>query len=84
MRDSSLRIEGTSSFENMLMQYFDDLDVVVYVCVDASQTRVLDADGKDITPADRVDRVNLQVTFEIVDERLLLSRSEPWPSASSC
>jgi hypothetical protein len=50
--------------------------VVVSVCLDSSQTRVLNADGEDVTPADRVSLTPVVVTLESLGSTFLIIDSE--------
>jgi len=49
--------------------------VQVLVCLDVSETTVLDAKGFDVTPPDRDLRVPLQVTLDESDHELMISES---------
>jgi len=76
--------------EATLQQYQDPMtgpaQVVVYLCLDISEARVVDDVGNDITPADRVDRVPLEVNF-VTNQRtetLLVDSSEPWTGEDFC
>jgi len=82
---------GNLTFDSIeLQQYEDSLSgparVVVYVCVDASETRVIDDEGKDVTSPDRRTRVPLEVTFETEErlQNLLIVASEVWSGEDFC
>lgn len=47
----------------------------ISVCIDASQTRVMDSGGTDVTPPDRDERLQVDVTVVPVSGTLLISRS---------
>lgn len=61
--------------------------VINRYCVDLTQARVLDATGVDRTPADRDDRVELQIVF-IADRpgstTLLVERTKLWDYLGRC
>jgi len=90
LADGGLRTEGTPVVESSQFQqrYEDENErevVVIYVCVDVGETRVLDEAGTDRTPPDR--KTNLGVEAEFVADSsgaLILRRSEPWNNDSFC
>ncbi|WP_448811147.1 hypothetical protein [Agromyces bauzanensis] len=63
----------------------DSADVVIYVCRDVSNVRVLDAAGTDVTPADRVARTPLVASLTTGGTRnLLVSGVELWSGEDFC
>ena len=88
LRDSGLRIVGSTTFEVLDLQrvdsYGEDLEVVFYACLDLSASRAVDADGVDVTPANREDRLMLEVLMRTVGGELplLLESDEQWPESS--
>lgn len=75
-----------------LQQVFVDEDgrstVVVYVCLDVSGIRLVDATGSDVTPEDRASFVGLEVELT-TDEvpggpGLLVNRSDQWTGSGIC
>lgn len=88
LRDSGLRIDGSSTFETQQLQSFVQNDglaeISFYVCWDGSGSRVLNEAGQDVTPPDRVDRLVLEVVMvtEPPSSDLLLSSDDQWPSSS--
>ena len=90
LRKGKLYLEGSSSFDTVeLQQYADDFaspaSIVLYLCLDVSQTRVVNANGVDVTPQ-RPERVPLEVGFETEDrsQALLLTSSESWTGDNFC
>ena len=82
-------VQGNTSFDSAVLQSLvqepDYSDVTIYLCADVSNNRVIDALGADVTPADRADRVPLEV--QLVSESgsgLKLERSDYWPDQSIC
>lgn len=57
--------------------------VVVYLCLDVTAVRLIDAAGADVTPVDRNDRLPLEVEFS-ADDVLLLARSAVWSGEDFC
>ncbi|WP_311259745.1 hypothetical protein [Microbacterium sp. WCS2018Hpa-9] len=49
--------------------------VTAFVCLDVSQTRVIDGEGADVTPSDRPTRLPLEVVFVGPRRELLISNS---------
>ncbi|WP_143740739.1 hypothetical protein [Microbacterium sp. SZ1] len=50
--------------------------VAARVCLDVAGTRVLDKSGADVTPADRLTRVLLDIEFITESDRLLIAKTE--------
>ena len=83
---------GSTSFRVTGLQGVHDdghggVSVGAYVCTNVSGTRFLDASGTDVTPADRVSRVSLEVTFKgtpPASSQLVLARNEPWSGTGVC
>ena len=53
-----------------------DATVSAVVCLDASETLVVDSDGNNVTPTDRPEVSTLAVTFSGTRDRLLIAQSE--------
>lgn len=91
-QERGLRTRGSSVVnETRLQQYLDDGDgtatVIVYICVDVSNVRVINSLGDDVTPSDRPKLSPLEVEFEANDKEPLemtISRSELWPGNDFC
>lgn len=66
-----------------LSQDGSDAQVTIYLCLDASQARLLDSTGTDVTPDDRPERAGFEVTLS-GSESLRVARSEPWAGESFC
>jgi hypothetical protein len=82
---SGRRSVGTTAVSSMTLQAVEAEVMSVYVCLDTRLSRVLDAEGIDVTPEDRPAIVDLELTFDIeTDGALVLARSEPWPTGSFC
>jgi hypothetical protein len=59
--------------------------VVIYVCRDVSDVRVIDATGNDVTPADRDERAPLVATLVSEEsEHLLVDQVELWAGKDFC
>lgn len=76
------RIIATSPITAILEQVSPK--VVLTVCLDSSDTRVLDAQGLDVTPFGLPSRYGLVVTFIENSGDLLISNSESAPEGFSC
>lgn len=83
-----LRTEGASKHDSLALQHYSEPGEVIldlYVCVDVTDIRVLDASGADITPAGRVNRVPLEISYVGSSaEDLKLDRSEAWSGDDFC
>ncbi|MDQ0893417.1 hypothetical protein [Agromyces ramosus] len=91
LRESGNRTSGTTAYDSMevLERHEDDgvARVTVYVCLDVTGVRVLDANGADATPEGRDERRALQAFFEsaaVGSEELLPSGSESWSGDDFC
>ena len=91
LRDDRLHSRGKLSFDRMtLQQYSDDLEspatISVYLCVVATGVRLFDVHEKDVTPANRDDRVPLVVSFKTEEREtnLLIESSELWTGTDFC
>jgi len=91
LRTDHLHSQGRLGFDGMtLQQYTDDLSnpatISVYVCVVATNARLLDEDDEDVTPVERDDRVPLEVTFQTEERQpsLLIRSSDLWTGADFC
>ena len=87
--DAGWHISGPSTFDSfVLQQHLEESDVatvVVYLCVDVSSARVLDASGTDVTPIGREDRVPLEVEVAFANsDSWLISRTERWGGDDFC
>jgi len=72
----------------VLQQYIESdgqAEVVVYVCLDVSGARILDASGADVTPVDRAPVIALEVVLTGDDPTsLLIADSQQWSSTDFC
>ena len=90
--DKKYVTRGESSYDTVSLQSNERLqdgqqEVVIYVCSDASDVRLLNQEGSDITPSDRPDRQPFELTFQtkIVGQLpLVLTRSELWSGTDFC
>ncbi|MBS1907737.1 MAG: hypothetical protein JST33_14495 [Actinobacteria bacterium] len=54
----------------------DATKVIATVCIDISETRVIGADGANMTPADRPSKAGFELTFSQTKSRLLILESK--------
>lgn len=80
MQARGTHLAGAVQLVSAELQSFSDEEVTIYACIDVAGARHVDQLGRDTTPPDRVDRLLLEVLL-VVDERLLISRTEPWPAS---
>jgi hypothetical protein len=88
---NSLRSSGTSSIDTVSLSQVTDRDggieVQLHLCHDVTATRILNANGDDVTPPDRQNRLPLEVEFESTEassNHLVVSSSELWPGDDFC
>lgn len=79
--DGHVRIEFFEGIDATLTSEANEITAIV--CLDASQTRVIDGAGADVTPSDRELRVAQEVVFIAVDGALRISHEQS-SRASSC
>lgn len=77
--ENGLTLDGTSALTSFVGVEATvtptDTTIEVLLCLDVSKTRVLDSSGSDVTPADRANRVSLDVSFVTVESAVLISES---------
>lgn len=87
LQNSGFRTVGTSNFAFTELQRLDqgqgEVEVAVYACWNGAGVRVLNEEGVDITPADRVSELLLEVVL-VGDsaETLVLASDEVWNSGT--
>lgn len=83
---------GLSTFDSVRFQRFStnlnagDL-ITVYLCSDVTAVRLIDASGNDVTPADRQNRLPLEVDFAVTltdSASLQINRSDVWSGQDFC
>lgn len=92
LRASGRHQEGVGAVTNhVLQQYWDDppkvANLIVYVCVDISESRIYDSSGLDVTPLDRSDQIALEAMFvsqQSQPTQLLISGLSPWTGSGVC
>lgn len=90
--ESGRRFSGSSVVkDSSLQQWWEDpigvANVIVYLCVDITHARLLDSDGLDITPEDRVELVPLEVLLvsdESSSTKLVIAKVSPWVGSGLC
>lgn len=75
--DAGIRLVGSTIVVSVTPSEFSrrDQKVTISVCVDSSDTRVLDTFDIDVTPADRPTLSRLTATMTAVEDHLLISGS---------
>jgi hypothetical protein len=90
--DHSWRAEGVTAFDSVELQQYSEIgggaaQISIYLCLDVSQTRILDETGTDVTPASRDTRLPLVVDMVSAQEyssELLQAGSEVWSGNDFC
>lgn len=77
-----IRLSGDTRIASVAEKTNEVDRVVLLVCVDSSEVRVLNRDGSDVTPAERVDRGLLEVRVDRRDGQTLIVESRD--GGSSC
>lgn len=92
LHESGTRTQGETRFDSAgLIERFDSegaVTVNVYLCLDVSNVRVLDAAGQDVTPTERQDRAPVQVEFVSASAgdptQLVVSGAQSWSGDDFC
>lgn len=92
LRGSGRYQDGTGVITNHVFQQYSDspsgsANLIIYVCVDISKSRIHDSSGTDVTPADRSDQIALEVALVSAPShptRLLISGVLPWTGSGVC
>jgi hypothetical protein len=90
--DNQIRFEGALAFDHITLQSADyrtdgSAQVFVYLCSDVSATRLIGANGADVTPPDRQDRLPLLVEFSSDSSEaglLQVNDSSLWTGENFC
>lgn len=84
------RSVGSTGYElTQLQQYSpyaeEGLGIVsAYLCMDLSNLDVVDAQGASVVSRDRPNLQSFEVSFDLVDNILLLSSRDPWDGEGIC
>jgi uncharacterized protein YcfL len=82
---SGLHSSGRSSFDSIHISNSSQQAISAYLCVDVTNSGVLNSAGNDVTPEGRVDRWPLVVNFKFEPPGdLLISGSETWTGKNFC
>jgi hypothetical protein len=86
---NGIHASGGGVINSTVLQQFSETDglaeVVVYVCLDVSGARILDASGADVTPPDRDPVIALEVVMTGESSTsLLIADSQQWPTTDIC
>jgi hypothetical protein len=73
---AGLRLEGSSRVIDISRSSASGSRLELLVCLDSSETRLLDRKGLEVTPPDRGDTGTLRVTVEWIDAASTITRSE--------
>jgi hypothetical protein len=82
--EQGIHLSGAASVGDVSGLSVTTTTVLASVCIIATDVRVIDAEGADVTPADRPESSVLHVTFTEVDGDLLISRSELVEGVEGC
>lgn len=90
--EDGIRLAGFASIsEFALQQWWEEpqgvANVIVYICEDLTNARIVDGGGADLTPSDRENIVPIEVTFVSAASRsteLLIARVLPWNGSGLC
>ena len=79
---------GVLNFDTLTLQSADLASGMLsaYVCLDVSESDVIDRSGVSVVAVDRVERLPLEIgfIFESANQRLLLERTRSWDGENFC
>lgn len=85
MASAGNRSSGFSSFDSFHVSSVDIGNFATYLCVDVSNSQLIDANGADVTPPSRASRWPLMVSFTFdSSKKALISGSETWTGKNFC
>lgn len=89
LADHGYRVTGRNSIDTTSLvessTHEGQAEVTIYGCVRVGTTRIVDADGKDITPVDRDTEVPLVLVFAGAEpDGLKLTKSDLWTGDDFC
>ncbi|WP_152030992.1 hypothetical protein [Agromyces aureus] len=85
LAEQQYRVVGRGTLDATRLMERSETTVRIYGCVGVGTSKVLDADGVDITSADRPAVVPLEISFQATDNgALLVAGSDVWSGADFC
>lgn len=92
LRTDGIVTSGQSTFDSVrLQQYSDSISetdsFTAYLCSDISSVRLVDSNGQDVTPPERMNRLPLEIDFYFDTDdpsQLLIGRSDVWSGTNFC
>ena len=88
MATDGLHLVGDLAFDSFSLQSanLESGDVVAYVCLDVTDTDVIDAAGASVVPSERPNRYPLQVSLfhDSSSKRLFVEKSDSWSGSNFC
>jgi hypothetical protein len=79
-----IHASGQMSFDTIHIASSGNSELSVYLCLDSSESRVLDSGGVDVTPEGRIDRWPLLVNFKSENGALKIVGSDTWTGKNFC
>jgi hypothetical protein len=90
-RHRNVHTAGSSTFDSTQLQRVEYrkngvAEVAIYACLDIEQVRLISESGSDVTPADRDNRLPLELSFISTGQSagLLLQSSDSWMGDNFC
>ena len=87
IRRDSLRGVGDQTFDTVSVQSYNGLtgEVIIYLCLDTSDTKLVDSNGASTATEERVTRYPLEVALTLDDAgSLLITESQSWSGSNFC
>lgn len=89
LESSGRRQSGEKRFDSVALQRYSEqgqgrVELVAYLCLDISETRILGPEGDDVSQSSRIERLPTVVTFSLSDLGGRVDGEEPWDGANFC
>jgi hypothetical protein len=86
VQQDGLRTEGKTVFDSFSVQNYSQGEsfLTAYSCVRLGNINVFDSSGVNVTPNCRLNDVPMEITFEVVENKLQIKESRVWSGSNFC
>ncbi|MDM4763023.1 hypothetical protein QT381_08380 [Galbitalea sp. SE-J8] len=84
LKSGAVHQDGSTHLRNVSLQSFDETKIVLYVCLDNSQVRLLDKTGANVLPDTAMVAKSVTAEFQVENGQLLMNGFRPWLASSIC
>ncbi|WP_280794917.1 hypothetical protein [Aurantimicrobium minutum] len=83
-KEQSITVEGATSFDSLHIGEISQNSASYYVCLDVGKTKLLNADGIDVTPVGRQSRLPIIFEVRVTNSSATIESSEVWSGRNYC